>query len=244
MLIALVLPAAGLAACSDDGGSSAHADRSSPTSSASPSRSAAVPGSVDDHTTVAIVNGHKIKGAAFNRMLAQVHTQDLQQQMQQGQGAPGPSEKQEKKQAIDTVVGTELLVQEAEARGYKAPKKTVDQQMSQVHQQYPSTKKLRRALKQSHITLKQLRAEITDRVKIQAYVNKELGPFTVTRTQIKAYYAQLKKQAGSGGGKNSLPPLKKVRPQIKQQLQSEKQQQKVSSQVAKLKKKGHVDILI
>lgn len=199
---------------------------------------------VDDGDTVAVVNGHKIKGAVFNRMLTQVHAQDQQQQMQQmqqGQAAPSPSAKKEKQQAIDTVVGTELLAQAADSHGYSASKKSVDRQIGQVRKQYPTKAKLNRALKQNHLTMKELRAEIADRVKIQTYVSKELGPFTVGDKQISAYYAQLKKQAG---GRSSLPPLKKVKPQIKQQLETQKQQEKVSGQVAKLKKKGHVNVLI
>ncbi len=241
-LMILALPAtAGLAACSSGGDSSAQSGHS--TSSSSAAAKGAVPGTVSDTKTVAVVNGHKIKGAAFNRMLTQVHLQD-EQQAQQGQAAPSPSAKEEKKQAIDTVVGTELLAQAADAHGYKTSKKSVDQQISSVKKQYPTKKKLQQALKKNHLTMGELRSEIGNQLKIQAYVKKELGPFTVSNQQITTYYAQLKQQAKAGGGKSSLPPLKKVKPQIKQQLQNEQQQQKVRSQVAKLKKKGDVNILI
>jgi len=234
----------GVAGCSN-GGHAPQSASSHGASSASPSArtgSNSTPGTAKNDTTVAIVNGHKIKGAAYNRMVTQVR---MQGQQQQSQGGRAPSAKQTKKQAINTVVGTELLVQDADAHGFTASKSAVHHQVEQVTARYKSAKVLKQALQKNDLTMPALRSEAADQIKISAYVKKELGPFTVSNKQITSYYAQLKAQQGSTGSrKASIPPLKKVKPQIKQQLQSQLEQPRVSAQVAKLKKKGTVKILI
>ena len=243
LLIALALPVVGVAGCSNGGHASQSASSHS-AGSASPSARTggdSTSGTVKNDTTVAIVNGHKIKGAAYNRMVTQVRMQAEQQ----SQGGRAPSAKQTKKQAMNTVVGTELLVQDADAHGFTASKSAIHHQVKQVTARYKSAKALKQALQKNDLTMPALRSEAADQIKIAAYVKKELGPFTVSNKQITSYYSQLKAQQGSTGSrKASIPPLKKVKPQIKQQLQSQLEQQRVSAQVAKLKKKGTVKILI
>lgn len=215
------------------------------------------PDTVSKNKVVADVNGHKITGTTYNRALTQVHQQAQQQQAQQGQQPGGDAQskklqKQEKKQAVDSVVGNELLLQDANKRGFDAPKDKVTKQVNKAKKQYKTKKQLQKALKQNHLTMHKLRSQMADQVKLDSYVKKELGPFKVSSQQIKKAYKQSQQQQkqqqkqqgkkskkGSGG-----QSLKKMKPQIKKQLQDQKKQKKVSSQVSKLKKKGDVKVKI
>jgi hypothetical protein len=257
MVLIAGVAALAIAACSGSGNSSSgshHKSSSSPksTPSATSQQPGKVPGKVSDHKLVAKVNGHKITGATYNRALTQVHQNAQQQQMQQGQqSGGGASKKQEKKQAVESVVGNELLLQDANKHGFKAPKSKVDKQVHQIKKQYKTTKQFNSALKQNDLTTHQFHTQVADQVKLDSYVKHELGPFHVSSKKIKQSYKQYKQQqqaqqqqSQKGSKKGSVPSLKKMKPQLKQQLQQQQQQQKVSSQVTKLKKKGHVKVLL
>jgi hypothetical protein len=254
MVLIAGLAAFAIAACSghssssDTGGTSESSKASStPSKSQQPEK---VPGKVSEHKLVAKVNGHKITGATYNRALTQVHQQAQQQQMQQGQSG-GMSKKQEKQQAVQSVVGNELLLQDANKHGFKAPKSKVDKQIHQTKKQYKTKKQLHSALKQNDLTMHQFRSQVADQVKLDSYVKHELGPFHVSSKQIKQSYNQYKQQqkqaqqqSKNGSKKQSVPSLKQLEPQLKQQLKNQQKQKKVSDQVTKLKKKGHVKVLI
>lgn len=258
MVFLIGITAAALASCSGDGKSShdSGGKSESPKASASadPSKSK-TPGTVAKGKRVADVNGHKITGATYNRALTQVH-QQAQQQGQAGGGAGSKGmQKQEKKQAVQTVVGNELLLQDSQKRGYKASKPEVAKQLKKTKKQYKTKKQLRAALKQSDMTMHQLRDQIAQQVRLDSYVKKELGPFRVSDKQVKQYYKKYKAQQKQAqqqqpqkskkkSKKNSVPPLKQLKPQIKKQLKDQERQKKVSSQVTKLKKKGDVKVLI
>src|SRR5699024_5813863 len=120
------LIALGAAACgsndgaksdSSDKATSSQSDKSSQSQQSDSSGQQGVQGTVADGKTVAKVNGTAIKGVDYNGMLKSLQAQAKQQSAAQGQQAgklQGPQLKQMKKQAIDALVGNELVLQDAD----------------------------------------------------------------------------------------------------------------------------------
>jgi antitoxin component HigA of HigAB toxin-antitoxin module len=239
----------GLAACGGNGGdknsssesdhkTSQSDDSSQKTGESKKSQGSPTKGMVDEDKTVAIVNGEKVKGDQYNPVLQRVESQF----QQQGQN---PSDdkiyKQAKKQALDSVVGQTLILQDADKKGYKPSDKKVnqmyDQQMSKLTKQLGGKKKVNEILKQQHVTTDLLKENIADQLEWDMYLDKEV-PVKVTDKEIKSAYQQYKS--------NTKKPekLEKLKPAIKQQLEQQKQQPKLAEIVDQLKKKGDINIKI
>ncbi|BBP86735.1 hypothetical protein BsIDN1_03530 [Bacillus safensis] len=75
---------------------------------------------IDDQKVVATVNKDKITGSEYNSALSTIQGQ-LQQSGQDPTSKEG--EKAVKKQTIDALVGQELILQDAEKKGFKASDK-------------------------------------------------------------------------------------------------------------------------
>src|SRR5699024_9847003 len=157
-----------------------------------------------------------------------LQAQAKQQSAAQGQQAgklQGPQLKQMKKQAIDALVGNELVLQDADKRGIEPTPSEVKKRVDETKKHYQSKKKLHDALKSSHLTMKQFKKRTADQIQVQKYQKKVVGPVKVSDQQVKQYYKQSMAQQGQQG---KTPPLKQVKPQIKKQLKQQKQQQQMA----------------
>lgn len=191
-------------------------------------------GLVSKDKIVAVVNGKKIKGAQYNSVLQEL---ELQYQ-QQGQNPSSKKVyKQEKKQALDTLVGQVLLLQDANKKGYQPSDQKVTQQLGQVEKQYGGKTKFKKALDQHHMTMDQYKETISKQLELNTYINKQ-APVKVTDKEIKAFYNQYKSST------KKPQKLAAIKSSIKQAIQNQKQQPKIAKIVEQLKKKGDVKIKI
>ncbi|MTH53006.1 peptidylprolyl isomerase [Bacillus mangrovi] len=195
---------------------------------------------IDDEKTVATVNGQKITGSEYNSILSS--TQMQMQQMGQDPTAK-EAQKQVKDQTVETLVGQNLLLQEAEKSGYKASDEEVNKQIAEIKKQYNNDdKKFQEALKMQGMNENQLNEQIAESVKLNQYVEKEIPAPEVTDKEIEEYYTQFAQQGGQGGQKP--PKLEEVKPQIKQQLTQQKQNEQLGKKVEELKKSAKVEVTI
>ncbi|PAC67001.1 peptidylprolyl isomerase, partial [Enterobacter cloacae] len=95
-----------------------------------------------------------------------------------------------KKQTIDALVGQELILQDAEKKGYKATDKQVDKQLKEEKKQFKDNAQFEEALKKSGLTMDQLKSDIAESIKYSQYVDKEIKSASVSEKDVKAYYDQ------------------------------------------------------
>lgn len=194
---------------------------------------------IDDKKVVATVNNDKITGNEYNSALS-----TIQGQLQQAGQDPTSKEgaKEVKKQTVDALVGQELILQDAEKKGFKASDKQVDKQLKEEKKQFKDNAQFEAALKKSGLTMDQLKSDIADSIKYSQYVDKEIKAASVSQKDVKTYYdqytEQLKKQ------KQQAPDFKEVKSQIKKQLESQEKQKEVQKQIEKLKKSAKINISI
>lgn len=188
---------------------------------------------------VARVNGQPIQRAEF----VDAYTSSLQQSAAQ----PGAQvdKEQLKKQTVDNLVATELLMQEADRQKIEATDRDVDRAMTDLAEQngMKSPDQLVTALKQQGLTEREVRDQVRAQVAIDRVISAEAGDTTPTRAEVEQLYDQLvAQQEQAGGAGQEVPPLNQVRPQLEQQVASQKEAAAAQKLVTRLR--GEADVTI
>lgn len=239
---ALVLSLLLAAGC---GGGGEEADESKPNagSSNSPSQAGEGPPSEPDLSdipkVVAEVNGEAIERAEF----VDAYTVRLQQAASQ----PGAQVDQEqlRQQTVDGLVSTELLRQEADRQQIDVSDDEVARELTSLAEQngMKSSDQFLTALKRQGLTAQEVHDRVRDQVVIGEVVSAEAGDTTATRAETKKLYKQLvaqQKQAGGAGG--AVPPFAQVAPQLKQQVESQKESAAAQKLVNRLRSDAEITL--
>ncbi|WP_270180012.1 SurA N-terminal domain-containing protein [Alkalihalobacillus sp. CinArs1] len=189
---------------------------------------------VEEDKVIATVNGEEIKSEDFNAL----YTQNQMQYHQMGQEVSEEQLTKLKKQVAESMVGQELILQAANEKGYEASEKQVEEELASLKEQYGDEKKFEAALKESGMTLDELKKEIAKNVQYSAYVDKEIKVEEVTEEEMKQYYEQAKEQ----GNSEEMPKYEEVKDQIKEGLEGEKKQKKQQEHIEKLKEDADIKI--
>lgn len=184
--------------------------------------------------TVATVNGTPITQSQLQAEEAQIGSQ---------LGASGSSTAQFQDAALNTLIGTELLKQQAAKAGYTASSTEVASQLAAVKSQFNSTKAYQQALQSRNLTEAQLKGQIADNLLISQFLQSKLNlqNATATEAQIQATYQQEVAQQPKG---TKVPTLAQVHDQVAQQIVQQEQQQVVAQYVQQLRASANVKILI
>jgi len=216
-----------LSACSGSGSDSGDAAADS-SSSDSPSAGTSDDGAAGPQPdldaipdVVAEVNGEEVTKDEFVPIYEAAFAQAASQAQM---GGEAPDEEQLRKQTADDLVDTELLAQEAEARGLEVSDDDVDAELTELAEQngMASADELLEAVEQQGVSAEQARDQVETQVLVEQLVADENGPIEPTDKELRALYAQAKKaQAQAGEGAQQLPPFAQVRDQLVEQATSQ-----------------------
>ena len=241
-----------LTACSAGGDDDAQASDGSGASSASadPSADASAGASTDAAEpdlegipdVVAEVNGEEVTKDEF----VPVYRASFQQAAAQAQmGGEAPDEEALQKQAVDDLVDTELLAQEADSRGISVSDEDVDAELQTLAEQNQmgSAEELLKAVEEQGLSEDQARAQVETQVMVEQLVDDEDGPIEPSEKELRTLYAQAKKQQAQSGQKGqSIPPFAQVRDQIAEQATAEQVGKVAQSLVEDLRKGADITI--
>lgn len=188
-------------------------------------------------TSVATVNGNKITRYDLDISVAQISAGAVAQ----GADIANPEIKaQIQTQAIDMLVNTELLKQEAASRGITITDEQVTERLETLKTDVGGEEVLAERMKEFKIDEKTLVRDIKNELTIQALLDIVFAEksIAVTDAEITEFYN------AAGGAEAELPPLAEVREQIEAQIKSTKEQEVVTAFVEELRGKGTVEILI
>jgi peptidyl-prolyl cis-trans isomerase SurA len=170
---------------------------------------------------VAEVNGEEVTKDEFVPIYEAAFAQAASQAQM---GGEAPDEEQLRKQTADDLVDTELLAQEAEARGLEVSDADIDAELTALAEQngMKSADELLEAVEQQGVTAEQARDQVGTQVLVEQLVADENGPIEPTEKELRALYAQAKEQqaqAGQSGqgGAQKIPPFAQVRDQLVEQ---------------------------
>jgi len=184
--------------------------------------SATEPDLSDVPDVVAEVNGEQVTRDEF----VPIYEASFRQATAQAEmGGAAPDEEALKKQAVDDLVDTELLAQEAESRGLEVSGADVDAELESLAEQNQmgSAEELLAAVEEQGLSEDQARAQVETQVMVEQLVVDEDGPVRPTEKELRALYARVKQQqAQSGQEGQSIPPFAQVRDQLEEQARTER----------------------
>ncbi|MES2966653.1 MAG: SurA N-terminal domain-containing protein [Patescibacteria group bacterium] len=186
------------------------------------------------------VNGTGITLADYEKNLTQLNTAATQQ----GADITNESIAQEiKTQAIDVLVNTELLRQEARKNGANVTAEDIDARYEEILTSIGGEEKLAAKMAELGITQESLRKDIEGEILIQGHLAEavDTSSITVTEDDLKAAYAQISGTAATGV---TVPPLEEIKTQLEAQLKTNKEQELVNAYITKLREGADIEVLI
>lgn len=212
-----------LSACGggSDSGSDAGDDASaSSTSSADADADGGADGGADGPSldgipdVVAEVNGEEVTRDEFVPVYEASYQAAASQAQMTGEE---PDEDALRKQALDDLVDTELLAQEAESRGIEVSDEDIDAELTDLAEQngMKSADELLEAVAGQGLDEEQARDQVETQVMVEQLVVDENGPIEPTDKELRTIYDEAKaQQAQSGQEGQKFPPFAEVRDQI------------------------------
>lgn len=200
---------------------------------------------------VAVVNGEEIARADF----VETYTAQFQQAQMQAQMSGQPvDEEQLRQQTAESMVGTELLVQEADSRDYDVSQDEIDSTLDEIIASSSTGSRqefLDRLQQEQDMSEDEVMSEVETQVEIERLVAEEGGDTEPTEQELRQLYdqmsAQQQQQGGQGGqgqgGQGQEPPsFEEARPQLEEQLRSQKEGQAAQQLVDQLRQDGEVEV--
>lgn len=227
-------------ACGGSGGE--ESDKGAEKQSQSAEKGSSASGMKDVPAVVAEVNGEEIGKGEF---VQAYQAQAQQAAMQQPQSGQKPDPKQLRGQVVQSLVTQELLNQEADKRNITASDKQVQKTLDDLAQQngLKSSDQLIQALEKQGMDRKEIKAQASMQTRLDQLLAEEAGDVSASDKEIKAMYKQLKAQQAQAGAKGQkMPPLAKVRPQLEDQVESQKESQAARGLIDKLRKGADIKI--
>jgi peptidyl-prolyl cis-trans isomerase SurA len=191
---------------------------------------------------VAEVNGEEVTKEDF----VPFYEASFQQAAMQAQASgEDPDEEALKKQAVDDLVDTELLAQEAESRGIEISDQDVDEELTALAGQngMKSADELLKAVEEQGLTEDQARSQIETQLLIEQLVTDETGPIEPTEKELRALYEQARKQQEqSGQAGQEFPAFDKVRSQLVEQAKAQESGRVAETLVTDLREDAEITI--
>jgi hypothetical protein len=194
---------------------------------------------------VAEVNGEEIAKEEF----VQAYEAQFQQASMQAQTSGQPVDQDQlKEQVAQSMVSTELLVQEAEKRDISVSDKEVDQTLEQLAQQngLESVDAFVAALEEQGMDREEIDSQVRTQVLIERLIDAEAGDVSASNAELRAMYDELVaqqeaagEQAGGQAGQE-IPPFAQVRPQLEEQVESEKKSEVAQRLVGDLREDADI----
>ncbi|MFG6115832.1 SurA N-terminal domain-containing protein [Halobacillus sp. MO56] len=192
---------------------------------------------------VAEVNGEKIKKKEFEAAYKSQFQQAALQSQMSGQKV---DQDKLKKQMVDSLVGQELLIQEANNRDYKATQEKKDKILEDLAKQNKagSKEEFLAQLEKQGMSEKEVMSQLETQVKVEQLIAAEAGDIEPTEEEMKKMYEQMKAQQEQMGGESKVPSFEEAKPSLKQQLKQQKEAEEAQKLIKNLREDADVKVHI
>ncbi|TDL43014.1 SurA N-terminal domain-containing protein [Kocuria rosea] len=195
---------------------------------------------------VATVNGEDIGKDEFTRVYENQFQQATLQAQMSGQE---PDQDALKKSAVESMVGTELLIQEAQQQEIEATEAQIgDALAAAAESNQVSEDEFLAALEEQGTDRDEVTAQLKQQVEVETVVEKEIGTFSATGEELQAAYDEAKAQHEQMPAESSeaseMPSYEEVKPQLKQQVVQEKEGTATQELVEELHADSDVEVKI
>ncbi|WP_058306460.1 SurA N-terminal domain-containing protein [Gracilibacillus massiliensis] len=188
---------------------------------------------VEEGQAVATINGEEVSAAKYNRIYPTVKNM-LQQYGQDVEDTDAV-----KDQVLNELITQELILQDAKEEGLEVDTEEVESQITALKEQ--SGEDFASILESEGFTEESYKNQLENDLMRNQYMESVIG-ITVTDEEVEEYYNQLKEQSDQ-----EVPPLEEAESTIKQQLTTQKQQEKqeeISAKIEELRENAEIEKLI
>lgn len=211
------------------------------------------PDTEDIPDVVATVNGEEISSEEFTPLYEQ---QFQQMAMQAQMSGEEPDEATIQEQVLDTAIGTELLLQDAEEQGFEASEEEIDTALDDAAEQggMESADELIAAYEEQGNSEEELREDASDQAKINQ-VTDSLDVPEPSEEELQELYDQREEQqqmmaeaqGGEGGEgmpgaeQQEMPPFDEVRDELEEEAVKQNENEAQMSHIEELREDADVE---
>ena len=191
---------------------------------------------IDPDKTIATVNGEDIVGGDLATSVNQI----MATAQLQGIDTTDPNVMAEiQDQAVEMLINTELLEQEADERGIVVTDADVTGRIDALIDEIGSQEALEERMMALGIDNDDLQRDVKSELMIQKLLDSIFAadPVSVSEEEIESLYQ------GSTGGGEGAPAIEEVRPQLEAQLRASKEQQVVDEFISSLREGAEIEVV-
>ncbi|MGM0896346.1 MAG: SurA N-terminal domain-containing protein [Bacillota bacterium] len=190
---------------------------------------------------VAQINGEEVSKEEFEAAYTGQFQQAAMQAQMSGQEI---DQNQLKNQLAESMVGQELLIQEANNQELTASDEEVDETLEQLAQQngLESKDEFLSALNEQGMAEEEVMSQIETQVKVDQLIAESAGDTDPSNEELEAAYEQVKAQQEQMGSEEELPAFEELKPELEEQVKMQKENEATQTLVAELREKADVTI--
>ncbi|RKL66636.1 peptidylprolyl isomerase [Salipaludibacillus neizhouensis] len=194
---------------------------------------------------VAEVNGEEIPKEEFEVTYEGQFQQAAMQSQMTGEEV---DQDQLKQQIVESMIGTELLIQAAENGDFEASEEDIQETLNQIAAQngMESGDEFIAAIEEQGTDEEEVMSQLEVQVKIDQLIASETGEINPTDEELQEFYDQMIAQQGEVEGENGeeaeVPSFEEVKPQVEEQVRSQKEAEAAQLLVEKLREDADVTI--
>jgi peptidyl-prolyl cis-trans isomerase SurA len=155
----------------------------------------------------------------------------------------GESEDRYRRRVLETMIAQALRYRDTQRFGAQnVPSDAVEARLLEIQKRFPSIQAFEEALRETELTLEELRNLITRQLQVEAYVEERFSPLIfVSLDQIEEYYTSIWAPQRRSRGLD-VPPLPDVREEIRRLLKAERLDEEIKKWTEQLRSRVNVDI--
>ncbi|PYZ94972.1 peptidylprolyl isomerase [Salipaludibacillus keqinensis] len=194
---------------------------------------------------VAEVNGEEISGEEFE---ATYSGQFQQMTMQMQMTGEEVDQEQLKAQTVEEMIGTELLIQEANSGGYDATEEDINETLDEIAAQsgMESQDQFLAALEDQGMDEEEVMSQVETQVKIDQLLASETGDAEPSDEELEQLYdemvAQQEQMGGAEGEETEIPSFEEMKPELENHVQAEKEAEAAQTLVEDLREDADVTV--
>lgn len=198
---------------------------------------------------VAEVNGEDISGEEYSTAYEQQFMQMAMQAQMSGQSV---DEEVLQEQILDSLIGVQLLSQDAEDSGYAASEDEVDEELGALAERndLETVEEILDLAEEQGISEEELREEVSQEVMINQLIESK-DVEEPSEDEIEEAYEQqvaqqeaMQEMEGEDGEETEVPSLEDLRPQIEEELSTQKENEAILAHIDDLREDADVEVHI
>lgn len=194
---------------------------------------------------VAEVNGEEIEREEFENAYVGQFQQVVMQSQMTGQEV---DQDQLKLQIAESMVGTELLIQEASSAGFEASEEEINETLEELAEQFglESKEAFLDAMEEQGMEEEEVISQVETQVKVDQLIANESGDIEPTEEELEEYYDQIvaqQEQMGEGNNEESdLPSFDEVKPEIEEQVRRQNESEVYQTLIERLREDADITV--